>query len=195
MSGGDVHVFVTVGTDHHPFARLISWVDEWTPPPGVTVDVLVQHGATPPPCRTRGVSFLDVAELRHVLARSDVVVTQGGPGGIMDARRAGRVPIVVPRRARLGEVVDDHQVAFTRHLAARDLVRLVEGRHELHEALTAAVLDPTTVSCTPLAATSAAAARAVGHAVDEVVATRRARTGLAERLPSLAYRRRPRRPA
>ena len=24
-------VLVTVGTDHHPFERLIGWIDRWTP--------------------------------------------------------------------------------------------------------------------------------------------------------------------
>ena len=46
------------------------------------------------------------------------VVCHGGPGTILGARHRGAVPIVVPRQHRLGEHVDDHQVAFSRRLAA-----------------------------------------------------------------------------
>jgi UDP-N-acetylglucosamine transferase subunit ALG13 len=125
-----------------------------------------------------------------VLARSDVVVTQGGPGGIMDARRAGRLPVVVPRLAAMGEVVDDHQVAFTQHLAGLGHICRVTTREEFDRALDDAVRNPGTVRCTPLADTARAASRAVDQVVREVVAARRRRRGIAGRLPNL-----PRRPA
>jgi UDP-N-acetylglucosamine transferase subunit ALG13 len=187
MSSPAVHVFVTLGTDHHRFDRLITWVDLWTPPAGVAVDILVQHGATRPPQAGRGVPYLDTEALREVLAESDVVVAQGGPGGIMDARRAGRVPIVVPRRAALDEVVDDHQVAFARRLARAGTVRVVETCEQLHLQLDQAVQDPDAVRCPPLADTAVAAARAVERVVDGVVAARRDHTGFRfrERLPSV----------
>lgn len=188
MSASRLQVFVTVGTDHHPFDRLIGWVEGWTPPAGIAVDVLVQHGATRAPVRARGVPFLSPSELGEVLARSDVVVTQGGPGGIMDARRAGRRPVVVPRLAALGEVVDDHQVAFTQHLAGLGHIRRVTTREEFDRALDDAVRSPQTLRCTPLADTASAASRAVDQVVREVVAARRKRRGIAGRLPNLSRR-------
>jgi UDP-N-acetylglucosamine transferase subunit ALG13 len=190
MTASHVRIFVTVGTDHHQFDRLIGWVEGWTPPEGVAVDVLVQHGATTAPVRARAVPFLSPAELRDVLTRADVVVTQGGPGGIMDARRAGRLPVVVPRLAALGEVVDDHQVAFTQHLAALGAIRRVTTREAFDRAMDDAVRDPSTVRCTPLADTAAAASRAVERVVCEVIAARRRRHGLIGRLPSLPSPRR-----
>lgn len=183
MTEPHVRVFVTVGTDHHPFERLIGWIDDWERPTGV--DVLVQHGSTRAPLAAEGVAFLDVAELRQTLELSDLIVTQGGPGGIMDARRTGRRPIVVPRRAALGEAVDDHQVAFARHLARLGTIDLVENRAELHRALSAGVLDPDSWRCTPLEDTAATVAEAVGREVGAAVARRRRDNGLGTRLPSL----------
>jgi UDP-N-acetylglucosamine--N-acetylmuramyl-(pentapeptide) pyrophosphoryl-undecaprenol N-acetylglucosamine transferase len=50
------------------------------------------------------------------------VVCHGGAGIISSALAAGRKPIVVPRRAALGEHVDDHQYQLTRKLAEWGLV-------------------------------------------------------------------------
>lgn len=184
MNGPALQVFVTLGTDHHQFRRLIDWVDGWMPPSGVAVDVLVQHGTTCGPTTAQGVTFLGVAELREVLARSDVVVTQGGPGGIMDARRAGRVPIVVPRIAALGEVVDDHQVAFAQHLARLGDIRLVRTREQFDQAMNDAVLHPSALRCEPLADTAVRASRAVDEVVRAAVMARRQRKGIRRRLPA-----------
>jgi UDP-N-acetylglucosamine transferase subunit ALG13 len=57
-----------------------------------------------------------------------VVVCHGGAGIISSALAAGRRPIVVPRRASLGEHVDDHQYQLTRKLADWGLAVVVEDR-------------------------------------------------------------------
>ena len=43
----------------------------------------------------------------------------------------GKHPIVVPREARFGEVVDDHQVHFAERLAQDRLVTLVRDPRDL----------------------------------------------------------------
>jgi UDP-N-acetylglucosamine transferase subunit ALG13 len=49
---------------------------------------------------------------------------------------------VVPRRHRLGEHVDDHQVAFSRRLAADGSVFLAESEADLHGLLDRVVAAP-----------------------------------------------------
>jgi UDP-N-acetylglucosamine transferase subunit ALG13 len=145
MSGPQV-VLVSMGTDHHPFARLSSWMESWlaTVEPA-DVRCLVQEGASPVPVGAKGLGLLPKSEFQSVIAGSSVVVTQGGPGSIADARRLGFVPIVVPRLARHGEVVDDHQVDFCRHVAALGWIELAESEVELHRALDRAMGDPSTL--------------------------------------------------
>jgi UDP-N-acetylglucosamine transferase subunit ALG13 len=135
-----IEVVVTVGTDHHRFDRLVGWIDRWasTHP---DCSVLVQHGTADPPAHGRGVAMLGYDELVSAMAQARVVVAQGGPATVMDARSVGRRPIVVPRLARFHEVVDDHQVTFGRWAAARDLVLLAEDEHELGRLLDAALDD------------------------------------------------------
>ena len=76
------------------------------------------------------------------LNRSNAVVLQGGPGGIMDARNAGVRPIVVPRDPQRGEHVDSHQLDFARHLDRLDLAWLATTREELFAHLDKILVEP-----------------------------------------------------
>jgi len=116
-------VLVVVGTDHHPFDRVVDWADDWaaTHP---DARVLVQYGTSRPPTTAEGHDLLPVDELTTLMSEATVVVCHGGPGTIMGAREAGHVPIVVPRRSDLGEHVDDHQVRFATRMAAAGQVHL-----------------------------------------------------------------------
>jgi UDP-N-acetylglucosamine transferase subunit ALG13 len=132
------HLFVTVGTDHHPFDRLVGWVDDWlrsTPDPP---SCLIQSGTSSAPTHGRGVAYLGYREMERALDDARVVVSHGGPATIMLALQRGRRPIVVPRRGDLGEHVDDHQVAFARRLAREGEVDVAVTEEELHTFLTRA---------------------------------------------------------
>jgi UDP-N-acetylglucosamine transferase subunit ALG13 len=134
-------VFVTVGTDHHRFDRLMDAMAEWNGR-GPAARIVVQHGTAPAVDGVESTPFLAPDQFRELLAGASAVVCPGGPGAIMETRAAGLRPIVMPRRASLGEHVDDHQLAFSRFLAEHDLVTLVEESPELFDALDRAVADP-----------------------------------------------------
>lgn len=136
-------MLVTVGSDFHPFDRLVGGVDTWlSGQPSTSVKAVVQHGTAQAPRNAEAHDYLSHAELMDRLANSDIIVTQGGPMGIVEARRCGRIPIVMPRVKRLGEVVDDHQVSFCRQLASTGDIVMVENVDELCGALDRAVMDP-----------------------------------------------------
>lgn len=134
-------MLTVVGTDHHPFHRLVTWVDMWCAR-RPEVDCLIQYGTSTPPQHARGMAYVGHDDLEAWMAKADVVVCHGGPSTILEARRRGLKPIVVPRQARLGEHVDDHQVRFVTHLVDRGLVLTVETRQELESALDQALDDP-----------------------------------------------------
>ncbi|QWZ08380.1 hypothetical protein KRR39_00385 [Nocardioides panacis] len=133
---------MTVGTDHHRFDRLMDWLDEWNSVHPGLVQWTVQHGSSRALAGFPGFTLKPHAELLDDLRQADFVVTQGGPGGIMDSRACGLLPIVVPRLAHLDEAVDDHQVAFARQLASTGRIALAESRSELHALLDRAVSSP-----------------------------------------------------
>ncbi|MDN5698854.1 MAG: glycosyl transferase [Kocuria sp.] len=134
-------IVVSLGTDHHPFPRLVEWLDqalEQLP----EVSCLLQHGFTRPSERAMNTHRMPRTELLEMYHSAQVVIVQGGPGSILDARLTGHIPLAVPRLAHLGEVVDDHQVAFTRHMVEDGEARLVEGPDELLTAIKAIMARP-----------------------------------------------------
>lgn len=131
-------VLVVVGTDHHPFDRLVGWVDRWAGE-HPEVRVLIQYGTSSPPEVAEGHRLFPVDQLEGFFDRATTVVCHGGPGTIMGAREAGLVPIVVPRRSDLGEHVDDHQLRFTTRIAQAGQVHLATDEADLGASLDRAV--------------------------------------------------------
>lgn len=123
-------ILILVGTDHHPFDRLVAWADHRQTrfPDDV---VFIQHGQSRGPATAPGVSLLAPAELADRVRDATVVITHGGPGTIADARSGGHRPIVVPRDPGRGEHVDDHQQRFAAWAAERGLVVRVPGETDL----------------------------------------------------------------
>jgi UDP-N-acetylglucosamine transferase subunit ALG13 len=138
-------VVVFLGTDHHPFARLVEWVDRWA---SVHTDVpcFIQYGTAPAPKVAAGRDYVPVDELQAAVAAADVVVGHAGPGTIIDALEAGRIPVVVPRLARFGEVVDDHQVAFGRLMQESGRAVLAEDEASLGAAIERALEHPEAIA-------------------------------------------------
>jgi UDP-N-acetylglucosamine transferase subunit ALG13 len=137
----NTRIFVTVGTDHHPFGRLFDWVDRWAQrAEGLTL--VVQHGYSPPSRLGINHRMMAATDLRRQYELADVAVTQVGPGTIADANAAGLVPIVVPRDPALHEVVDHHQYDFGAFMAARQRCQVATTEGELIELLTEQLGNP-----------------------------------------------------
>ena len=140
-------VLVSVGTDHHPFDRLIDWVDSWLESGAADrVDCVVQHGSSRPPRLARGGALIPHEELQQLMRDADVVVSHGGPTTIMEARRRGLVPVVVPRSGKAGEHVDDHQQLFAARMASGGLAVVADTEQQLVKLLEAALVDPSTLA-------------------------------------------------
>lgn len=160
-------IFVTVGTDHHRFERLMDWIDEWAARnPGARL--VVQHGTARAVDRAESTPFLPPERFRALVGEAAAVVCPGGPGAIMETRAAGLRPIVVPRRGDLGEHVDNHQLAFSRFLAGRDLVTLAEEASDLFAALDRVLGAPDTYAI-PGSDGAPAGIAGVGSLIDELV--------------------------
>jgi len=138
-------LFVTTGTDRLPLDRVVRWVDDWLEDRSGTVRCLVQRGPSERPSHAESEPYLPYDRFLAELEKADIVVCHAGTGSIMMCRRLGRIPIVVPRRQRFGEAVDDHQVSFARRMADQGEVVLADSRDSLVGALDAAVADPGSV--------------------------------------------------
>jgi UDP-N-acetylglucosamine transferase subunit ALG13 len=126
-------ILVTVGTNEAPFDRLLRALDGR---PDDGEELIVQHGPSPVrPPRATCVEFLPYDELVAAIGRARIVVTHAGVGSIMTALANGKRPVVVPRLARFGEAVDDHQLGLGRRLDAEGLVSCAETDVALLRAL------------------------------------------------------------
>lgn len=120
----------SIGTYHEPFERFVVWLEQWSAAHD-DVRVVLQHGTTRPMQGGENHEMLPIEELLALYRSADVLLLQGGTGGIMDARHTGRLPIVVPRRPAAGEHVDDHQLLCTRELADLGLIHRADDRDDL----------------------------------------------------------------
>ena len=176
-------LLVSVGTDHHPFDRLVRWAGAWLDGHPGRLPCLMQTGTSAPPTGpATWRAYLEFDALQAAMASAAAVVCHGGPGTILGARHNGAVPIVVPRQHRLGEHVDDHQVAFSRRLAAQGgEIHLAETEDSLHRLLDRVAAEPGAFRAGPGDRATGSAVREFGRLVDGLVGERAGPAGAGAR--------------
>lgn len=151
-------IAASVGAHQHPFDRFVDWLEPWVEANGA--DVVFQHGASRPIRGAENHATLTTDRLLSLYKSVDVVVIEGGSESVVEARKAGRLPIVVSRQHTHGEAADDHQVALTRQLADMGLVYVADSPGSLR-----ALLDGVRTGTVPTRATSRKPTAGVDRAV------------------------------
>ncbi|MBR4430727.1 MAG: multidrug MFS transporter [Clostridiales bacterium] len=106
-------IFVTVGTHEQSFDRLIDYMDKWAGKHDE--EVIMQIGyAKKTPVNCKWYKLLDHDKFIELEKNARIVITHGGPCCFTEVLKAGKIPVVVPRKRKLGEHVDDHQVGISR---------------------------------------------------------------------------------
>jgi UDP-N-acetylglucosamine transferase subunit ALG13 len=137
-----LRVVAIVGTDHHPFDRMMTWVNHWLAAhPDQIATFFAQTGTASVKAVCPSASYLDTEQLKALLDAADLVICHGGPATIAEAWARGQVPIVVPRMSRLGEHVDDHQVDFCTKFEQLGRIRVARTGPSLDELLDVAAHD------------------------------------------------------
>ena len=127
-------IFVTVG-GQMPFDRLIRTVDEWALSRARS-DVFAQIG--PSDFRAQAIettSFINSIEFRRRFEAASLIVAHAGMGTIITALECGKPIIVMPRRGKLRETRNDHQVAMATHLLGQGQVTVAFDEQQLIERL------------------------------------------------------------
>ncbi len=135
-------IMVTVGTSQRPLSRLLHWLDELCESGELAAPLFAQHGASAAPRRFPAAAFLPAPELEQRLARARVVICHAGAGALGACIKYGLRPLVVPRLARYGEAVNDHQQELAAAFAAQAQAVLCPDKATLAAALRAALATP-----------------------------------------------------
>lgn len=172
------------GTDHHPFERMVQWVDA-AAVRHRDVRFVIQYGTARPPRLAEGHRFLGHDRLVALLSEASAVVCHGGPGLIMEAREAGHVPLCMPRDPHLGEHVDGHQQRFAAVVGEAGVVRAVWSPEGFDHELTTALRQAPGLGPARMASQARDAARALAAAeLDRLISVRPPRLGRLHRAPT-----------
>jgi UDP-N-acetylglucosamine transferase subunit ALG13 len=136
-----VIVFATVGTDQHPFDRLVRWLDRIAAG-SPDLQCVIQYGTSTSPAFASGIDYLNHNQLMSWIDRADVVITHGGPASIVQVREQHGRPIVVPRDPRRGEHVDRHQLEFAAMLARMNAISLASSAEDLDRLVQVHLAEP-----------------------------------------------------
>ncbi|ASN40207.1 glycosyltransferase [Paeniglutamicibacter terrestris] len=166
LENGDQNIVVSLGTDHHRFDRAVDWIDDWLETQETQPRCLIQHGSSRQPRQGNGVDRMPRTDLLDLYAGADAVIVQGGPGSILDVREMGKIPIAIPRRPELDEVVDGHQIAFARFMASQGEALLAESADDMDRLLKLILADPNHFSTPPRHADAGHAAGLLAAALD-----------------------------
>ena len=132
-------VVALAGTDHHPFDRLVHWVDDAaTRHPDLRF--FVQYGTAAPPTVAEGRAYLEHDVMIDLMEHALLIVCHGGPGTIMDAAKPGTCHWSCPvtrRSASTSTVTSSASRGSSPTLEIATLIGSVESlRHEVDQAVT-----------------------------------------------------------
>lgn len=132
-------ILMTLGSQKFQFNRLLMKVDELIEQGVIRESVFAQAGASDYiPRNYEHEKFMDYEKLTKMQERADLILTHGGTGSIVGALKKGKKVIAVPRLARYGEHVDDHQMQVVKELEKMKVIVACYDVEKLGEALDAA---------------------------------------------------------
>lgn len=134
-------IFITLGSQKFQFDRLLKKVDDLVEQGIISDKIIAQIGASEYiPKHYEYVKFMDREKFAETIDQCSVVITHGGTGVIIGAVKKGKKVIAVPRLAKYGEHVDDHQLQLLQQFddlkiicACYDLDKLDDYYQELEQ--------------------------------------------------------------
>lgn len=125
-------IFVTLGSQKFQFNRLLEEIDRLIENHVITDEVFAQSGYSDyQPKNYAFQQFLSRDEFAQWEGKADIVITHGGTGAIIGAVKKGKKVIAVPRLAKYGEHVDDHQLQLVEQFKELSLIEACNDLEQL----------------------------------------------------------------
>ncbi len=123
-------IFVTVGTNHNNFKRMLDIVDSCLEILPVPYVINVQYGtSTPyvlkPHQKGNSQSMFPREETQKLVKEADLVFSHCGIGSIYNALVSNRPTVIIPRLHKFDEFSDDHQLQIAQEIKNNPLILMV----------------------------------------------------------------------
>lgn len=119
-------ILVTVGSQKFQFNRLLKKIDDLIENKIITDKVFAQIGVSDyKPKNYEYTDFLTQDEFLKKMDECDTVITHAGTGVIVNAVKKEKKVIAVPRLAKYGEHVDDHQIQLIKEFEELNFIEPV----------------------------------------------------------------------
>ncbi|APV47953.1 beta(1,3)galactosyltransferase EpsH [Lactobacillus delbrueckii subsp. bulgaricus] len=129
-------IFITLGSQKFQFDRLLKEIDKLVVAKKLNDEIFAQVGySTYKPKHYQYKAFLDREEFAKCEGKADIVITHGGTGAIIGAVKKGKKVIAVPRLARYGEHVDDHQTQLIAQFKEQNLICGLDDVRQIEKGL------------------------------------------------------------
>ena len=132
-------IFVTIGNEQrYKFTRLLRKMDELAPE--ISEEIVMQIGFDSyRPDHCKYFSFVPHEEYLDLFKKSKLVISHCATGPIIYAKKFNKPIILFPRRADLGEHVDNHQIETAHSVEGIKGIQVVYHEDELKEAVIALI--------------------------------------------------------
>lgn len=129
-------IFITLGSQKFQFNRLLIEIDRLVEEKKINEEVFAQIGYSDyKPKNYKYKEFLDRDEFAEIMSRCNKVITHGGTGAIVGAVKRGKKVIAVPRLAKYGEHVDNHQLQIIEQFTEMNFILGVKEVDEIENKL------------------------------------------------------------
>ena len=116
-----MRIFLTVGTHHEGFNRMLKIVDAWAANNRNVKFFALVGNSSYEPKNFRGKKFCNYKEYVSELRKADIVVSHAGSGSIIDSLSLKKPLVLIPRLEKLGEHVNNHQYETAESLERKGL--------------------------------------------------------------------------
>lgn len=129
-------ILVTLGTQDKPFTRLLDAVLREIEKGNIKDEVIVQAGCTKYETdKMKIFDLIPMEEFDTLMKKCDLLITHGGVGSIITGLKCNKRVIAVPRLAKYGEHVNDHQKQIIEKFSDNGNIIGIENLDDLGEAL------------------------------------------------------------
>ena len=129
-------ILVTLGTQDKNFVRLLEKIDQLINNGLIKDKIIVQAGFTK--YNSENMEIFDLIpqdEFNDLMDKADIIITHGGVGNIISALEKNKKVIAVPRLAKYGEHINDHQTQIIAKFNALGYIIGLQDVDELDDAV------------------------------------------------------------